>query len=343
VHEDVPDSYRGFVTRGDGVRPYGEVQRLRTADLPDHPVTVRVAATSLNYKDALSAAGRPGVTKRYPFTPGIDAAGRVLASSDPRWRPGDAVIVTSYDLGMGTPGGLGELIRVPAEWPVVMPAGWDAHAAMAFGTAGLTAALALRLLERWGIRPGDGPLVVTGASGGVGSIAVALLSAIGFDVVAVSGRAEAEPRLRALGASEVWPRESLDEGADRPLMRADLAGAVDAVGGTPLAQLLKRVRPGGAVAAAGNVAGGDLVTTVYPFILRGVALLGVDSGTCPHRERRAAWQRLSDAGIEARIASSVRDVRLEEVEPELAGLLAGGIDGRVRVIHAGADDHREGA
>ncbi len=187
-----PSSYRALISAGDGERPYVRPQVLDSADLPDHAVTVRVEASSLNYKDALAAAGRPGVMRRYPGTPGIDAAGTVLASDDARWRVGEAVIVTSFDLGMGTPGGLSELIRVPATWPVAMPQGWDAATAMGFGTAGLTAALALGRLEDAGLAPGDGPVAVTGAAGGVGSCAVALLAAAGFEVIAVSGRSETE-------------------------------------------------------------------------------------------------------------------------------------------------------
>lgn len=327
----VPERFRAFVSRGDGERPWGAVQWLASDDLPDGDVTVQVEASSLNYKDALSAAGRPGVTRSYPFTPGIDAAGTVLASRDDRWRVGDAVIVTSYDLGMNTPGGFGELVRVPGDWPVAMPRDLDAASAMAFGTAGLSAALALEALERRGL--GEGPVVVTGASGGVGTIAVALLAAAGFEVIAVTGRAEAGPRLLALGASHVWGREALDDDGARPLLRAEFAAAIDTVGGAPLAALLSRLRRGGAVAAVGNVAGGELRTTVYPFILRGVALLGIDSATAERHEREAAWSRLAGSRLERALAPSIADVALDEIEPALARLLTGGVDGRLRLRH----------
>lgn len=307
-------------------------QLLDSADLPVHAVTVRVEASSLNYKDALAAAGRPGVMPRYPGTPGIDAAGTVLASDDARWRVGDPVIVTSFGLGTVTPGGFSELIRVPAAWPVAMPQGWDAATAMGFGTAGLTAALALARLEAVGLAPDDGPVAVTGAAGGVGSCAVALLAAAGFEVIAVSGRSESESeRLRALGAGAVWSRERLADGAERSLRSADLAGAVDAVGGAPLAQLLARVRRGGAVAAAGTVAGTALATTVYPFVLRGVSLLGIDSAEAELPLRTLAWQRLAAAEIEVRLRASLVDVDLDGVEPHLAALLEGRVAGRVRV------------
>ena len=329
---DAAQTYRALVSRGDGVRPFVRVERLLERDLPEHPVTVRVEASSLNYKDALAAAGRPGVMRRYPGTPGIDAAGVVTASSDPRWSEGDAVIVTSFDLGMGTPGGLAERIRVPAEWPVALPPGWDAVTAMGFGTAGLTAALALERLETAGLTPDAGPVAVTGAAGGVGSCAVALLAASGYRVIAVTGRGATEgERLRALGASEVWSREQLAEGTERPLRSADLAGAIDAVGGAPLAQVLTRVMRGGAVATAGTVAGAELATTVYPFALRGVALLGVDSGEAPHDARTSAWRRLASAGIADALRESWHDVALAEVEPWMAALLEGRVAGRVRV------------
>jgi acrylyl-CoA reductase (NADPH) len=329
-----PDRYRAFVARGDGRRPFGSVETLALSDLPQHPVTVRVEASSLNYKDALSAAGRPGVTRQYPFVPGIDAAGEVVESSDEGWREGDRVIVTSYDLGMNTPGGFGEFIRVPAAWPVAMPPSWDAATAMAYGTAGLTAALAAAALERAGARPGRGPVAVTGASGGVGTIAVALLAASGHEVIAVTGRPAAAERLRALGARETWGREQLEAGGSKTLLRPDLMAAVDVVGGDPLAQLLKRVQPGGAVAAVGNVAGGELVTTVYPFILRGISLLGIDSATCPRAEREAAWARLAASHLDQALHGSLRDVDLDGLEPHLAALLDGGIDGRARLLHA---------
>jgi acrylyl-CoA reductase (NADPH) len=333
---DLPASYRALVTSGDGLRPFVRPQVLASTDLPEHPVAVRVEASSLNYKDALAAAGRPGVMRRYPGTPGIDAAGTVLVSNDPGWQAGDAVIVTSFDLGMGTPGGLAELIRVPAGWLVAMPSDWDAADAMALGTAGLTAALALARLESVGLTPGAGPVAVTGAAGGVGSCAVALLAAAGFEVIAISGRSESQAeRLGELGASAVWSRERLAEGSG-PLRSADLAAAVDAVGGAPLAQLLARVRRGGAVAAAGTVAGAALATTVFPFVLRGVALLGIDSAEAPAASRAAAWRRLAAAGIAARLRDSVVDVDLDDVEPWLAALLEGTVAGRVRVVIAPA-------
>lgn len=333
VDTTVPASYRALVSLGDGERPYVRLDRAASAALPDHPVTVRVEASSLNYKDALAAAGRPGVMRRYPGTPGIDAAGTVLASRDERWRVGDAVVVTSFDLGMGTPGGLAELIRVPGDWPTALPAGWEPGDAMVFGTAGLTAALALLRLRAHGLDPSAGPVAVTGAAGGVGSCAVALLSQQGFEVIAVSGRSATEAeRLRALGASALWTRERLAEGAGRPLRRADLAGAVDAVGGEPLAHLLARVRRDGVVAAAGTVAGTALATSVFPFVLRGVSLLGIDSAEAATEVRVAAWRLLAESGVLERLRPSLHDVELEAVEPWLAALLESRVAGRVRVL-----------
>ena len=333
VSTSLPERYRALVSQGDGERPYVRVESLPTAGLPDHQVIVRVEASSLNYKDALAAAGRPGVMRHYPGTPGIDAAGTVLASGDSRWRAGDAVVVTSYDLGMGTSGGWAELIRVPPEWPVALPAGWDAATAMGYGTAGLTAALALMRLRSHGLSPEAGPVAVTGAAGGVGSCSVALLAASGYEVIAVSGRSESEGgRLMELGAAELWSRERLAEGAGRPLRSADLAGAVDAVGGEPLSHLLARVRRGGVVAAAGTVAGAALATTVFPFVLRGVSLLGIDSAEAPAGERAAAWRLLAESGTERALRGSLSDVDLGGVEERLAAMLGGGVAGRVRVL-----------
>lgn len=330
--------FRALETTGDGRRPFVRVVRRSLASLPPHAVTLAVEASSLNYKDALAAAGHPGVIRRYPATPGIDAAGRVVASDDPAWPIGSAAIVTSYDLGMGTPGGLAERVRVPGAWLVPLPTGWDADTAMGFGTAGLSAALALARLEAVGVKPAAGPVAVTGAAGGVGSCAVALLAASGYEVIAVSGRAGSErERLEALGARAVWTREQLAEGTERPLRSADLAAAIDAVGGAPLAQLLTRLRPGGAVATAGTVAGAALTTTVYPFALRGVALLGVDSAQADGAAREAAWRRLAEADIAVRLRPSWRIVELDEAEPWLAALLEGAVPGRVvvRVATAG--------
>lgn len=322
----------------EGVRR--EVMALQLADLPDHAVTVRVEYSSLNYKDALSASGNRGVTRAYPHTPGIDAAGVVAASRDARFRVGDRVLCTGFDLGMNTPGGFGSLIRVPGEWLVPLPEGTDARWAMVIGTAGLTAALGLARLRAVGATPDLGPFVVTGASGAVGSLAVALLAQAGYQVVASSGKPEAEDLLLRLGAASVMPRATLAEesvaGPPRPLLRAEYGGGIDTVGGTTLAKLLRSTVVGGAVAACGMVGGAELDLTVYPFILRGVALLGLDSEHLGMEARRELWAALADGWLPRDIAGTsglVTEIGLDELDAHIEAMLAGKTSGRVIVRH----------
>jgi alcohol dehydrogenase len=302
--------------------------------LPDHDVTVRVSHSSLNYKDALSASGNRGVTRDYPHTPGIDAAGTVVASRDPRFAEGDAVVCTGFDHGMGTAGGLAEYVRVPGDWLVHRPAALSARDAMAFGTAGLTAALAVDRMAAAGATAALGPAVVTGASGGVGSLAVALLAGAGYEVVASTGKTAAAELLGRLGAARTLPRAELATESPRPLLSAQYAGGVDTVGGATLANLLKSTAIGGAVAACGLVGGSDVPLTVFPFILRGVALLGVDSQHAPMAAREAVWERLAtDARLLGLVqdAELVRETRLAALEEPFAALLAGGVTGRIVV------------
>jgi len=309
----------------------GAVASQRLEDLPDNEVTVRVAYSSLNFKDALSATGNRGVTKRYPHTPGIDAAGTVAASRDARFREGDEVIVTGFDLGMNTPGGFGEFIRVPAEWLLPLPPGLELREAMALGTAGLTAGLCVDALQR-AVHPADGPVVVTGASGGVGSIAVALLAQLDFEVIASTGSESAGESLLALGARRILERGELSAASDRPLLSSVYAGAVDTVGGRTLTNLVKSLSWGGAVAACGLVGGADLELTVYPFILRGVSLLGIDSVQCPMARRQLIWRRLAGPwkpkGFLARL---VTEIGLDELDRAITDILAGRTVGRLLV------------
>ncbi len=306
------------------------VQTLDADTLPDGALTVAVAYSSLNYKDALSATGSPGVTKAYPHTPGIDAAGTVVASRDERFNVGDEVIVTSYDLGMNTPGGFGELIRVPAEWAVPLPGGLGLREAMVLGTAGLTAGLCLDALLAHGLEPEGGPVVVTGASGGVGSVAVALLAHLGFETLASTGTKAAHGWLRKLGASDILPRSELGEVTERPLLKARFAGAIDTVGGEPLSNIVKSLNPRAAVAACGLVAGPKLSLTVFPFILRGVSVLGIDSAACPMDVRRRVWEKL--AGVwKVDLSVATREVTLGELSGVIDDILAGVTQGRVLV------------
>ncbi len=329
-----PDTYRSLrVTLEDGAARR-EVVDAPWSTLPDHDVTVRVSHSSLNYKDALSASGNRGVTRDYPHTPGIDAAGTVAASRDPRFAEGDPVLCTGFDLGMNTAGGLAEYVRVPGDWLVRRPTGLGAHDAMAFGTAGLTAALAVARLAAVGVTTALGPAVVTGASGGVGTLAVALLAAEGYEVVASTGKEAAAGLLRRLGAARTIPRVELASESSRPLLPIRYAGGVDTVGGITLANLIKSTTIGGAVAACGLVGGSDVPLTVFPFILRGVALLGVDSQHAGMAARQAVWERLATdlrlLGI-VQDPELVREMGLDELEEAFAALLAGGVTGRIVV------------
>jgi len=319
--------------------PDGRYQRSlverQVSDLPAGDVLIQVAYSSLNYKDALSASGNRGVTRQYPHTPGVDAAGYVVASTDPAFRVGEAVLVTGYDLGMNTAGGFGGYIRVPAAWVLPLPADLTLRDSMIYGTAGFTAALSVYQLQQAGLRPDQGEVLVTGASGGVGCVAVALLSKLGYTVVAGSGKASAQAFLRSLGASEILSRAQLQDETDRALLKSRWAGVVDTVGGDILATALKSTRYGGCVSCCGLVAGAALPTTVFPFILRGVNLLGIDSVACPLPLRRLLWQHLAtDWRIET-LAQLVTETDLSGLKDHyLDAILRGAVQGRVLVKHA---------
>lgn len=336
----VPHSFRALrVTVADDAVTR-QVSEQAVDDLPDHDVTVRVDHSSLNYKDALSASGNRGVTRAYPHTPGIDAAGVVVASRDPRFEPGASVVCTGFDLGMNTPGGFGGYVRVPGEWLVAVPDGVDSRWAMAVGTAGLTAAIGLRRLQAAGAGPELGPFVVTGASGGVGSLAVAALARAGYEVVASTGKEAAHELLSRLGASTFLPREALaredGDGPPRPLLKAVFGGGLDTVGGKTLAKLIRSTAISGAVAACGLVGGAELNLSVHPFILRGVALLGVDSQHLPARERSDLWRYLADELLPPAVIATpglVTEVGLSELEPHIEAILAGQASGRVVIRH----------
>ncbi len=264
-----------------------------TQDLPAGDVLVQVRYSSLNYKDLLSATGNKGVTRNYPHTPGIDAAGVVVESSGGEFKDGDEVIVTSYDLGMNTDGGFGQYIRVPAAWVVPLPNGLSLKESMVYGTAGFTAGLSILRLIEHGIGPEDGNILVSGATGGVGSLSVSILSRLGYRVTAVSGRSDQAAFLQSLGAAEVVDIEEAADDSGRPLLKGRWAGSVDTVGGEILATTLKSTHLHGAVACCGNVASAELPINVFPFILRGVTLYGIDSQNCPMPSRRKVWERLA--------------------------------------------------
>jgi acrylyl-CoA reductase (NADPH) len=301
-------------------------------ELPQGDVLIRVEWSSLNFKDALSACGKPGVTRQYPHTPGIDAAGVVVSAGDGPWNAGDRVIVTGYDLGMNTSGGYAEYIRVPADWVVKLPQGMDARYAMLLGTAGLTAALCVESLLDTGLSPDQGEVLVTGASGGVGAVAVALLAKLGFTVVAGSGKAGAVEWLKTLGATEVVGRELLQAGGEKPLLKPRWAGVIDTVGGDILMNALKTLKYGASAACCGMAASAELHGSVFPFILRGINLLGVDSVELPIDIKQQVWDVLADEWRldqpELLLAAEVNLASLPEWFPRI---LAGQVRGRVLV------------
>lgn len=308
-----------------------EIRARLLDDLPPGDLVVRVHYSSLNYKDALSATGHPGVTRQFPHTPGIDAAGEVVSCDSAAFAPGDKVIVTGHDLGMETDGGWGEYIRIPSEWAVPLPQGLTLRESMELGTAGFTAAQSVLKLERSGVRPGDGEIVVTGATGGVGSIAVAILSRAGYRVVASSGKSADAEFLRRLGAAEILSREQVIAGAERPMLKERWAGGVDVVGGETLAAVIKSTRYGGTVTCCGLVGSAELPLNVYPFILRGVSLVGIDSVNSPRETRLLVWEKLANEWKPEHLAEMVTEIPLEGVEEKIQAMLQGQIRGRVIV------------
>lgn len=309
-----------------------DVQERSIDELPAGDVLVRVHYSSLNYKDALSANGNRGVTKRYPHQPGIDAAGVVEESASPAFRPGDKIICTGFDLGMNTAGGFGEYIRVPADWLVALPANLSLRESMMYGTAGITAALCVNRLVELNVTPPSGDIVVTGATGGVGSIAVALLARLGYRVVASTGKSKEQTLLKELGAAEVISREEVDDKSGKPLLSPRWAGAVDTVGGNTLSTVLRALKPHGVATCCGLVASAELYTTVLPFILRSVTLAGLDSVTTfPMDLRRVLWSRLAGDWKPAMLDRLARDVRIDQLKPEIERILRGEQVGRVVV------------
>lgn len=302
-------------------------------DLPAGDVLIKVHYSSVNYKDALSAKGLPGVTRNYPHTPGIDASGVVEASSHADYQAGDEVIVIGYDLGMNTAGGYGEYIRVPVDWIIPLPSGMSLRDSMIIGTAGFTAALCLDKLLRMGAKPADGPVLVTGATGGVGSVAVALLAAQGFEVIGSTGKPDKTEYLKALGAAEVIGREDLAAENKRPLADMKYGHAVDSVGGEILSNVIKSLNYGGSVAICGLVASPQFNTTVLPFILRGVNILGIDSVELPLAEKTAVWNRLADDWQVPSLNDMVVEIGLDGLSDAIDTIFAGGVAGRTLVKH----------
>ena len=319
-----------LLTKTEVPAPQVAITELDEAQLPAGDVLVQVSHSTLNYKDALAITGKAPVVRSWPMVPGIDFAGAVLESSDPRYRPGDAVLLNGWGVGESHWGGLAQKVRVKADWLLPLPAGLTAAQAMAIGTAGYTAMLCVMALQRNGLLPAQGPVLVTGANGGVGSIAIAVLARLGFEVHASTGRLAEAEHLKALGATDIIDRATLNT-PGKPLQKERWAGAVDSVGSHTLANVCAGIRYGGVVAACGLAQGMDFPSTVAPFILRGVTLAGVDSVMAPHARRAEAWQRLARELPAELLPRNTETIALADAAGVAARLLAGQVRGRVVV------------
>ncbi|NLI71710.1 MAG: YhdH/YhfP family quinone oxidoreductase [Bacteroidales bacterium] len=307
-----------------------EIKNLTIGDLPQGDVLIRVHYSSLNYKDALSAIGNKGVTKKYPHTPGIDAAGVIIESDNEQFRVGEKVIVTGYDLGMNTPGGFGQYIRVPAEWVVKLPENLSLKEAMIIGTAGFTAGISITRLSEL-VKPNDGKIIVSGATGGVGSMALSILSKLGYQIVAVSGKEAEYSFLENLGAKEIISRKDFLKLEKKPILSSKYAGGVDTVGGPILENMVKTVSPLGAVTTCGSVSSTELNMSVFPFILRGISLIGVSSQNYPMELRIQLWNKLASDWKPKKLLDIYNEISLNELSNAISLILKGQLKGRTVV------------
>ncbi|MBL6957082.1 MAG: YhdH/YhfP family quinone oxidoreductase [Chlorobium phaeobacteroides] len=322
--------FKAFVVEEKDGAFSGQIINRRVDDLPDNDLLVKVHYSSLNYKDALSATGNKGVTREYPHTPGIDAAGTVVNDASGKFNENEPVIVTSYDLGMNTDGGFGQYIRVPSEWAVKLPEGMTMKESMLFGTAGFTAGMSvMRLIET--VKPEDGNIAVSGATGGVGALSIGILSKLGYAVSAISGKEQERDFLLELGAQEVLPRQDFEEENKRPMLKAAFAGVIDTVGGNILGNLIKSTRPMGLVTCCGNVASPNLDLTVFPFILRGVSLIGIDSQNCPMSQREIVWKKLAGEWMPNNLQGLSNEISQAELSHSIDLMLGGNLKGRTVV------------
>jgi putative YhdH/YhfP family quinone oxidoreductase len=333
-----PNTFKCYlITKDTEGNVSGEIAQCSLDELPPGEVLVRVAYSSLNYKDALAATGHPGVNKVFPHVPGVDLAGRVVHSGAYEFVEGDSVLATGFDLGSNRWGGFAEYARVPEDWVVPLPAGLSLRESMILGTAGFTAGLCVDALQKHGVEPERGEIVVTGASGGVGSMAVAILAKLGYHVAAVTGKTTAHEYLKELGAERILGRDHVDDRSGSPMLHAHWAGAVDTVGGNILSTLLRATKHGGCVTACGLTAGDDLKMTVYPFILRGVTLVGIDAAWGPIPLRHQIWQRLADQWKPDELDKMATLIDLSDLPPRIDDILAARITGRV-VVEIGGQD-----
>jgi len=324
-------TFKALVVHKDGLNITRAIEQRNISELPKGDVLIRVHFSSLNYKDGLSSSGDMTVTRHYPHTPGIDAAGIVESSSDSRFHVGDQVVIISFDLGANTPGGFGQFIRVPADWVMHLPKGLDLRESMIYGTAGYTAGLAVSLLQKQGLIPNSGPIIVTGATGGVGSVSVALLAGLGYSVSASSGKSSAEVFLRKLGALEVIDRKAVNDDSGRTLLKEIWAGAIDTVGGNTLDTILKSTKLRGAVVSVGLVSSSNLHTTVFPFILRGISLQGTGASESTMLRRKEIWSKLANEWKPKHLEYLAVDCSLEQLNSQIDKILIGNQKGRIVV------------
>jgi acrylyl-CoA reductase (NADPH) len=308
-----------------------EIITRQINDLPVGDVIINVKYSSLNYKDALSATGNKGVTRNYPHTPGIDAAGIIIESNNDNFKVNDKVLVTGYELGMSTSGGYAEYIRVPAEWVVKLPENLSLRESMIYGTAGFTAALSVYKLVNSGVKPSDGDILVTGATGGVGSTAISLLSVLGYNVIAATGKTSEREMLLGIGAKDIVDRKDIDDNSGKALLKSRWAGVIDTVGGNILATAIKSTNYGGSVTCCGNVADHEFSASVYPFILKGITLFGIDSVKCPMDIRLVIWDKLSSDWKLDNLNANVDEVSLEGLSEKIDMILEGKHKGRTIV------------
>ena len=325
--------YKALVTSEENKTFVNSIKNLDLSSLPDHDTLIKVKFSSLNYKDALSASGNKGVTRSYPHTPGIDAAGIIEKTSGTKFTEGDEVIVTGYDMGMNTYGGFGEYIKVPEDWIVKKPNNLTLSEAMAFGTAGLTAGLCLRKLLIHGLKPEDGNVFVTGVTGGVGIISLMLLAKLGFEVSAVTGKIDQEDLLKSLGAKQVINRNDLDVDLISPLQKPIYVGGIDAVGGNILSNLICSTSQRAAIACCGMVGGLNLDTSIFPFILRGLTLFGIDSAESLLEVKEEVWGNFASLWKLSNIIENIKDIHLNDLPNEIEKILKGEQIGRVRIAY----------
>ena len=327
----MPETFRALFLEEGGERPVPKIGEVPRSVLPEGDVLIRVSHSTINYKDAMMVKGVGYRIKDFPFVPGIDLAGTVEESDSPAFRPGDQVVLNGYGAGEQFAGGYAAFARAKAEWLVPVPDGWTARDAMAVGTAGMTAMLSILELEKGGIAPDAGTILVTGASGGLGSMAIAMLAALGYRVEASTGRLEEEAYLTSLGAAGVIPRAELEGGAERPLMARRWAGCIDAVGGTTLSTVISSLDERGVIASCGLAGGNTFTASLIPFFLRGVRLIGIEGGHGPIAERRTAWNRIPQALSRERLERITTDAVLGDLPALADEVLAGRVRGRVAI------------